>query len=104
MAAKIYQVGARIAFKDVADLNAASEALAVVADQVKRANPGWGPPVIQLLIQANTTIVRIQTKGARAFAAWYEKHGVKPPGSDPDDLNSSDSNNLERNTTQEEKP
>lgn len=101
MAAKVSQVGARIAFKDVVDLNTASEALAAVAEQVKRANPGWAPAVVQLLIQANTVIVRIQTKGAKAFASFYEKHGVKMPEPDAGELNSSESETSARSTDRE---
>jgi hypothetical protein len=102
MAAKISQVGARIAFKDVTDLNNASEGLAAVADQIKRANPQWAPTAIQILIRANETIVRIQTKGARAFATWYEKHGVKEPPPDADELQNSESADAARGEWNEE--
>jgi len=63
----------------VRDLNDASEALATAADTIKRINPSWSGTVIALLIRANETIVRIQNKGAAAFARYLERHGVKEP-------------------------
>ena len=95
---------ARLTFRDVSDLNYASEALAAAAEQIRRANPGWAPAVVQLLIQANDTVVRIQNKGAGAFARWYEKHGVKPPGADAGELNSSESPNQAPEARHDEEP
>ena len=73
----MYSSGARLGEQDVIDLNRASDKLAVVADQIKRANPTWAGAAVQLLIEANDVIVRIQTKGARAFARYLEKHGLQ---------------------------
>jgi formylglycine-generating enzyme required for sulfatase activity len=74
---KVHQHAARISMRDIADLNQASEQLAAAADTIQRVNPAWGAGVVQLLIAANNVVVRVQQKGARAFAAWLEKHGVK---------------------------
>jgi hypothetical protein len=97
MARGFHQAGARLSVRDVAELNEASEALAAVAEQIKRVNPGWAPAAVQLLIQANETIVRIQNKGARAYAAWLERHGTQPAAAGADDLNASDESNQARN-------
>ena len=78
----IANAAARISRRDVVDLNHASELLAAIAAQIKRLNPAWGDGVIQLLIEANSPIVRIADKGARAFARYYEAHGLTPPGGD----------------------
>ena len=104
MSANLHQSGARLSIRDVTELNDASEALAIVAEQVKRANPGWGPAVVQLLIQANTTIVRIQTKGARAFATWLEKHQPKESSAEAAELNSSESSNQAPEARHDEEP
>lgn len=71
------QHGARLSKRDIIDLNEASEALATAAETIKRINPAWSGPVISLLIQANDVIVRVQHKGAAAFARYLERHGVK---------------------------
>lgn len=75
----VYSHGARLSAQDVTDLGIASGRLAAVADQIKRANPGWAAPVVQLLIEANDVIVRIQNKGAAAFSRYLEKHGLQKP-------------------------
>jgi hypothetical protein len=95
---------ARLTLRDVSDLNYASEALAAAAEQVKRANPGWGPAVVQLLIQANDTVVRLQNKGAGAFARYMEKRGMKPPGADAGELNSSESANQAPDARHDKEP
>jgi len=64
---------------DVSDLNVASEDLAAVAELIKRNRPSYQDAAVQLLIRANTTIVRIQNKGAAAYARYLERHGL--PGS-----------------------
>jgi len=75
----MHQSGARLSERDVRDLEIASQRLAAVADQVKRANPTWAAAVVQLLIEANDVIVRLQNKGAAAFARYLEKHGIGKP-------------------------
>ena len=73
----------------------ASQRLAAVAEQVKRANPVWSAGVVQLLIEANDVVVRLQAKGATAFARWIEKH----PAQSPQDA--SDSSPAQEHTNQE---
>lgn len=70
---------ARITRRDVVDLAAASEQLAIAAQTIRRANPTWGEAVVNLLIPANATITRLQNKGAAAFARYLEKHGLQKP-------------------------
>src|SRR5712692_2077414 len=73
--------GARISMTDVSDLNVASEDLAAVAELIKRNRPSYQDAAVQLLIRANTTIVRIQNKGAAAYARYLERHGLTGRGS-----------------------
>lgn len=73
----MHSSAARITIKDIADLNQASEQLAAAAQTIQRVNPTWGAGVVRLLISANDVVVRVQQKGARAFASYLEKHGVK---------------------------
>lgn len=84
--------GAKLTRRDVGDLAAASEQLVVVADTIRRARPAWGEATVNLLIVVNNTIVRIQNKGAAAFARYLEKHPAQAvqdvregqnPGDDP---------------------
>jgi len=75
----MHQSGARLSERDVADLNQASDQLAVAAQAIRRANPNWGESVVALLILANTSIVRVRDKGAAAFARYLERHGVAKP-------------------------
>ena len=98
----VHQSGARITMRDVNDLNLASEQLAAAADMIKRANPVWAPATVQLLIEANTTIVRIQHKGARAFARYLEKHGVQEAPGAAEAERTEDDPDLERKTQAEE--
>ena len=86
---------ARVTKRDVADLMHASELLATVAAQIKRVNALWAPGVVQLLIDANTPICRIADKGARAFARYYESHGIVPPGPEPEAAAGDDGENPE---------
>lgn len=69
--------GARISQRDIRELNDASERLALVANMIKRSHPAWMDDAIQLLIQANEVVVRIQNRGARVFQRYIEKHQVK---------------------------
>jgi len=69
--------GARISVRDLQEIDSASNRLAAVAAQVKRANPAWAPAVIELLIEANDVILRIQAKGAGTFARYLEKRGLQ---------------------------
>jgi len=71
--------GARISIRDLVSLNEASEALAAVAEQIKRANPSWAPTSVSLLIQVNTRILALQTKGAAAYARYLQKHPGERP-------------------------
>ena len=67
--------GARLTRRDVQELAAASEQLAVVAQTIRDMGPKWGEAVVNLLIAVNVTIERIQNKGAATFARYLEKHG-----------------------------
>lgn len=90
----IQNAAARISRRDVADLDKASTTLAVAAAQIKRMNPAWADAVIQLMIEVNETIVRIQTKGANAFARYYERHGLTNAPDDGSEIPVGDSNSL----------
>jgi len=68
---------ARVTRRDVADLEKASELLAVAANTIREMGPKGGEAVVNLLIVANTTVVRVQNKGAAAFARYFEKHGMQ---------------------------
>ena len=102
MANRWHQAGARISVRDVHDLNDASEALATAADTIKRINPSWSGTVIALLIRANETIVRIQNKGAAAFARYLERHGVKEPLQATEAENQADDPNRDQEINSEE--
>jgi ethanolamine ammonia-lyase large subunit len=71
--------GARISPQDVADLNLASEDVAACAQLIQRNRPSYEAAAVQLLVRANTTIVRIQQKGAAAYARYLERHGLQDP-------------------------
>jgi len=85
----ITQHGARLSPRDVSDLNDASENLAAVATLIQRNRPSYGDAAIRLLVEANNTVVRIQNKGAAAFARHLEreqkKQGPGAPEGDPGD-------------------
>jgi hypothetical protein len=68
--------------QDVADLNLASEDVAACATLIQRNRPSYEAAAVQLLVRANSTIVRIQNKGAGAFARYLERHGVQEPSGD----------------------
>jgi hypothetical protein len=70
--------------RDVADLNAASERLAIVANALKAAKYANGPALVQLLIEANDPIVRVMNKGAGAIVRALERKGVKVVGDQPE--------------------
>lgn len=59
--------------RDVEELHAASERLAIVADALRSAKYANGPALIQLLIEANDPIVRIMNKGAACIARSLER-------------------------------
>ena len=91
----MHQSGARLSERDIRDLEIASQRLAAVADQVKRANPSWTAAVVQLLIEANDVIVRLQNKGAAAFARYLEKHGTGKPQDVPETRSAGEPSNQE---------
>src|SRR5882672_1745750 len=70
--------GARLTRRDVQELAAASEQLAVAAETIRGMGPKWGEAVVNLLIAVNVTIERIQNKGAATFARYLEKN--RPQG------------------------
>jgi hypothetical protein len=76
--------GARLNQQDLVDLDQASQHLATAAETIKRANPVYADSVIQLLIAANTVILRLQEKGAATFARYLEKHGLQKPQDGPE--------------------
>lgn len=82
---------ARISVLDVTDLGRASNKLALVAQTIRSHKTTWGDPVVELLIDVNNVVVRIQQKGTRAFERFYERHRTAgapgaadlPAGDDP---------------------
>lgn len=68
--------GARLSFKDVRELDEASDRLAIVANTLKAAKYANGPALVQLLIESNESIERIKLKGAAAIARHLERKGV----------------------------
>ena len=79
----MHQSAARLSERDIADLEISSQRLAAAAGAIRRANPTWGEAVVQSLIEVNNVVVRIQEKGARAFARYLERHGTKKPQDAP---------------------
>jgi hypothetical protein len=75
--------GSRLTRRDVTDLAAASEQLAVVANQISSSGVKWAAAAIQLLIAANNVVMRIHTKGSAAFARYLEKHPSQTPQDAP---------------------
>jgi hypothetical protein len=71
--------GARLSRRDVVDLAQASEQLAVVSGMIRSSGVKWAEVSVNLLIVANQTVVRIQQKGAGAFARYLEKQNPMPP-------------------------
>lgn len=71
--------GARISQRDIRELDAASDALAMAASIIKRDRPRCTDDVVGLLIKANETIERIKAKGAAALARYLERRGVTVP-------------------------
>lgn len=90
--------GARVTRRDVSDLNTASEQLAVAADTIRRMRPAWGEAVVNLLIAVNTTIARLQNKGAASFARYLERKGTQSPGDASQDPPAGDPSNPDRKT------
>jgi hypothetical protein len=81
--------GARLTRRDVVDLAQASEQLAVVSGMIRSSGVKWGEVAVNLLIVVNNSVVRIQSKGARAFARYLERHPPEtaeelPPDDMPD--------------------
>lgn len=66
----------KLYLKDVQELQAASERLAIVANALKAAKYANGPALVQLLIEANDPIVRLIAKGGGAIARSLERSGV----------------------------
>lgn len=79
--------GSRLTRRDVTDLAAASEQLAVVANQISSSGVKWAAAAIQLLIAANNVVMRIQTKGAAAFERYLQKHPFQTPQNVPAEVN-----------------
>lgn len=71
--------GARLTRRDVVDLAQSSEQLAVVSGMIRSSGVKWAEVAVNLLIVVNNNVVRIQSKGARAFARYLEKHGPQTP-------------------------
>jgi hypothetical protein len=81
----IHQSAARLSMRDVNDLNQASEQLAALAQMIRRVNPAWCEGAVNLIISVNNTVVRLQEKGATAYARYLERHGVKDTKAKPTD-------------------
>src|ERR1700726_1819008 len=77
--------GSRLTRRDVTELAAASEQLALAANHIRGSGVRWAELVVNMLISANNTIVRIQNKGAAAFARYLEKHPPETPQEEPPD-------------------
>ncbi len=91
--------GARLTRRDVTELATASEQLAVVAQTIRSGGVKWGEAAVNLLIAANTTIERIQNKGAAVFARYLAKHGQQSPAEPPEVEIVTDDVRHERNVT-----
>ncbi|HVI11024.1 MAG TPA: hypothetical protein VND65_22250 [Candidatus Binatia bacterium] len=72
------------------DLATASEQLAVAAQTIRNMHPAWGEAVVNLIIAVNAVVVRIQNKGAEAYARYLEKHGATGRPSSPPEAGTSD--------------
>jgi hypothetical protein len=72
--------GARLSRRDVVELAQASEQLAVVCGMIRSSGVKWAEVSVNLLIVVNQTVVRLQQKGAGAFARYLEKHPPQSPG------------------------
>jgi hypothetical protein len=97
--------GAKLTRRDVAELATASEQLAVVAEQIRGSGVRWGGISINLLIVVNNTIVRIQNKGAAAFARYLERHPLQKPQDEPAELKpGEDANPVRKSNQDEEEP
>jgi len=70
---------ARISVLDVNDLDRASTKLALVANNIRAHKVVWGDPLVEHLIDANNVVERIRIKGAKAFANYYQRHGLPAP-------------------------
>lgn len=92
------QHGARLSMQDVSDLNLASEDIAACATLIQRNRPSYEAAVVQLLIRANTTVVRIQQKGASAYARYLERHGVQGASGEADPAAPGDDQGIEEST------
>jgi hypothetical protein len=71
--------GAKLTQRDVVDLAQASTNMAVVAETIRSSGVKWADATINLLLIANNSVVRIQNKGAAAFARYLEKHKPADP-------------------------
>jgi len=77
--------GARLSRRDVVDLAQASEQLAVVSGMIRSSGVKWAEVSVNLLIVVNNTVVRLQNKGASAFARYLAKHGQETQEEEPAD-------------------
>lgn len=77
--------GARLTRRDVVELAQASEQLAVVSGMIRSSGVKWAEVSVNLLIVVNNTVVRLQQKGAGAFARYLAKHGPETQEDDPPD-------------------
>lgn len=65
--------GARLSFRDVKELDEASDRLVVVANSLQATRYANGPALVKLLSEANDSIERIKVKGAAAIARHLER-------------------------------
>lgn len=94
--------GARLSEKDVADLAAVVAAIHELAFTIQRANPVWAAAAVQVLTTIQDVVIRLQNKGAEAFARYLEKRGLKPAQDEPAAAAESDQVAGERSTPQNE--
>jgi hypothetical protein len=95
--------GAKLTQRDVVDLAQASTNMAVVAETIRSSGVRWADATINLLLIANNSVVRIQNKGAAAFARYLEKHPPKSPdAAAAKPIPDQDANQVAKSTTGED--
>jgi hypothetical protein len=77
--------GTHVTRRDVVELAQASEQLAVVSNMIRSSGVKWGEVAVNLLIVVNNTVLRIQSKGARSFARYLERHPPETARDEPPD-------------------
>ena len=93
---------ARLSIRDLTDLDDASNCIAAACAQVQASGSKFTPAVEALLIRANNHVVRIQAKGAKAYALWMERHGPKPASEETLEAAPGDEPNQARDGLKEE--